>query len=70
MVANVSALAIANDEAAWQRGKMALGLNPTGRMDTPQEMANAAAFLSSPAASFITETNLVVDGALTKGVQL
>jgi 3-oxoacyl-[acyl-carrier protein] reductase len=48
---------------------MALGLNPTGRMGTPQEMANAAAFLASPAASFISGTNLVVDGALTKGVQ-
>ena len=50
--------------------KMALGMNPTGRMGTPQEMANAVAFLASPAASFITGTNLLVDGALTKGVQL
>jgi 3-oxoacyl-[acyl-carrier protein] reductase len=46
-----------------------LALNPTGRMATPQEIANAAVFLASPTASFITGTNLVVDGALTRGVQ-
>jgi 3-oxoacyl-[acyl-carrier protein] reductase len=39
-------------------------------MGTPQEIANAVAFLASPAASFVTGTNLVVDGALTRGVQL
>jgi 3-oxoacyl-[acyl-carrier protein] reductase len=50
--------------------KMALGMNPTGRMGTAQEMANATVFLASPAASFISGTNLVVDGAFTKGVQL
>jgi 3-oxoacyl-[acyl-carrier protein] reductase len=46
-----------------------LALNPTGRMATAQEVANAAVFLSSAAASFISGTNLVVDGALTRGVQ-
>lgn len=49
--------------------KAALALNPTGRMGKPEEMARGVVFLASPAASFITGTNLVVDGALTRGVQ-
>ena len=48
----------------------ALGLNPTGRMAHPEEIAYAVTMLASPRASFITGTNLVVDGALTRGVQL
>jgi NAD(P)-dependent dehydrogenase (short-subunit alcohol dehydrogenase family) len=47
----------------------ALALNPTGRMGMPEEVARGVVFLASPAASFITGTNLVVDGALTRGVQ-
>ena len=47
----------------------ALALNPTGRMGLPQEMARAVVFLASPVSSFTSGTNLVVDGALTRGVQ-
>ena len=48
----------------------ALALNPTGRMGTPAEMAAAVVLLASPVSSFTSGTNLVVDGALTRGVQL
>lgn len=49
--------------------KAALGANPMGRMGSPEEVANATVFLASPMASFITGTNLLVDGAMTPSVQ-
>jgi len=49
--------------------KEAMRLNPTGRMAQPEEVARGIVFLSSPASSFTTGTNLVIDGALTRGVQ-
>ena len=49
--------------------QMMMGLNPTGRMGTPEEVGVAVVFLASPLSSRITGTNLLVDGALGKGVQ-
>jgi 3-oxoacyl-[acyl-carrier protein] reductase len=65
------------DDGVWGERKReqpeiyeyALGNNPMGRMGTPAEVANAVAFVASPAASFITGANLVVDGGFTRRVQ-
>ena len=40
---------------------------PLGRIGTPQEFANAAVFLVSPAASYIHGVMLAVDGGIIKG---
>ena len=65
------------EDGAWGRRKReqpeiyetALKMNPMGRMGRPEEVANAVAFIASPAASFITGTHLVVDGGITRRVQ-
>lgn len=41
--------------------------SPLGRIGTPQEFANAAVFLLSPAAAFITGVMLTIDGGMYKG---
>ena len=41
--------------------------SPLGRMATPEEFANVAAFLVSPAASYLTGVMLPVDGGTLKG---
>jgi len=41
--------------------------SPLGRMASPEEFANAAVFLLSPAAGYITGVMLTVDGGMYKG---
>jgi 3-oxoacyl-[acyl-carrier protein] reductase len=45
-----------------------LKVNPTGKFGTPTEVANGVVFISSPMASRVSGTNLVIDGALTVAV--
>lgn len=65
------------DGGAWEMIKThanqifesTVSTSPSGRLGTPEEVANAVVFLASPAAGFITGANLVVDGGFTKRVQ-
>ena len=43
--------------------------NPMGRMGKASEIADAVVFLASDRASFVSGSNLVVDGSLCTGVQ-
>ena len=56
------------ENAMPDRFKAMLERIPTGRMATPQDIANAAVFLASPASAFTTGVNLVVDGASSRRV--
>lgn len=44
--------------------------NPTGRMGTPAEVADAVVFVASPRAARVTGANILVDGGLSRGIQL
>lgn len=43
--------------------------NPMGRMGKASEVADVVVFLASERASFVSGTNLVIDGSLCTGVQ-
>jgi len=47
----------------------AMDLNPTKRMATPDEIARTVVFVASPASSRTSGANVLVDGALSRGVQ-
>ncbi|MCW2539378.1 MAG: 3-ketoacyl-ACP reductase [Frankiales bacterium] len=47
----------------------AFDLNPSGRMGTADEVARTVVFVASPAASRTSGANVLVDGALSRGVQ-
>ena len=49
----------------WEKIRPLRAQTPMGRLGKPQEVAQAALFLVSDGASFITGTGLIVDGGLT-----
>jgi 3-oxoacyl-[acyl-carrier protein] reductase len=64
------------DGGSWGRIEAALpeyyeenrAHHPMGRLGRPEEVANVVAFLASPASSWVSGENIVVDGAFTRRV--
>jgi len=63
----MSARAKANNSTMEEEARKQAAMSPFGRLGHPHEIANAAAFLVSPAASYITGVMLNVDGGSYKG---
>ncbi len=63
----MTARATANRTSVEEETRKQSEQSPFGRMGRPEEFANAAAFLVSPAASYITGVMLNVDGGMYKG---
>ncbi len=63
----MTARATANKSTVEDETRKQAAQSPFGRLGQPEEFANAAAFLVSPAASYITGVMLNVDGGMYKG---
>ncbi|MBI5296569.1 MAG: SDR family oxidoreductase [Chloroflexi bacterium] len=63
----MTARATANKSTVEEEIRKQSEQSPLGRLGHPEEFANAAAFLVSPAASYITGVMLNVDGGMYKG---
>ena len=57
---------LASSEAGLQRRKMISSTVPLGRLGTPDEIARAVMFLASDDSSYITGTELFVDGGFAQ----
>jgi NAD(P)-dependent dehydrogenase (short-subunit alcohol dehydrogenase family) len=57
---------LASSEAGQQRSKMISSIVPLGRLGTPDEIAKAVVFLASDDSSYITGTELFVDGGFAQ----
>ena len=72
----VSPGAIMFDGSVWQRAQVErpdayadmVARTVIGRLGTPREIARAVAYIASPIAGFVTGTNFVIDGGLTKRI--
>jgi NAD(P)-dependent dehydrogenase (short-subunit alcohol dehydrogenase family) len=57
---------LASSEVGQQRKKMIFSTVPLGRFGTPDEIAKAVVFLASDDSSYITATELFVDGGFAQ----